>query len=223
MVWWDLCLHPLSFVFFSRPKAVITWQSSSSSSSNTFTLCPACQEPHCGLSARFCWAAGQSGPWSGKREAMNGASPGRTKPPPSYLTRPGQPARFTVWPGRCTWMINAGLLCFIHSHAFSFSLSLPVLSAGNSEECRRMTVFGGRVFGLGGKFSGNLDWNLKTEDRWKNCPFFFLQKLQLKFKTTFSEKGSNTTQLTPNRSNFQKKESHTPATLLGTTLTSLFC
>lgn len=35
----------------------------------------------------------------------------------------GRPASVTVWPGRCTWMINAGLLCFIHSHAFSFSLS----------------------------------------------------------------------------------------------------
>lgn len=35
----------------------------------------------------------------------------------------GQPAPFTVWPGRRTWMINAGLLCFIHFQAFSFPLS----------------------------------------------------------------------------------------------------
>lgn len=79
------CLLFFVCCVFYHPRAVTTWQSSNS---NTFTLCPLCQDPHCGLSTWFCWAAGQSGPWSGKREAMNGVSAGRTKPPPSYLTRP---------------------------------------------------------------------------------------------------------------------------------------
>lgn len=154
------CRFVFVFVFFYQSIAVTTWQSSNS---NTFTLCPVCQDPHCGLSARFCWAAGQSGPWSGKWEAMNGVSPGRTKPPPSSLTRP-RPGCSLHCLARQMHMNDQRWTFVLHTLPGLFILSICLSSLvyllGNREECKR-------TFGLGGKFSGNERtdiWQQKTDE-----------------------------------------------------------
>lgn len=96
----------------------------------------------------------------------------------------GQLASFVVWPGRCTWMINAGLFV-LHTLLGLFTLSICLSSLvyllGNSEECKRTSEFGG---GLDEEFSRNLVLKFDSRKPWK-LSFFVSRNCHLGLKCLF--------------------------------------